>query len=331
MEPPTVAVVVVSFNTKQLLLECLESIRSEGSPAAIETVVVDNASSDGTSERVRELYPEVRLIPNSSNLGFAGACNQGIRSTGAPFVLLLNSDARLGGSTLESLVSCLESNPRCAAAGCSLVDASGRERPNTWRFLTPFNQALELAGLTRLVPAGFRRSYRPKPNPAEMDCSVDWIEASCLMLRRAALDEVGLFDERFFMYSEDEDLCWRLRRSGWVICNSRRGRVVHHGGASARQDAFQSLRHFYRSQYLLLLKQRGIVSARAYLAANRTALLLKRAWHLWLGNRNRVDEVRLRQKAIIESRRPPGKPTDTPLQTPASNSNSAGKIRDNGI
>src|SRR5215471_1163999 len=226
MSSSRVAVVVVSFNTRELLLECLESLRSASELLLSDIVVVDNASHDGSPQMVRQAYPEVRLINNPTNVGFARACNQGIRSTSAPFVLLLNSDARISELCLDALLGCFSLKETCGAAGCSLVNGKGVVRPSTWRFLTPLNQALELLGLTRLTPERFGRSYTPRPAEDGIDCSVDWIEASCLMLRRAAVEQAGLLDERFFMYSEDEDLCRRLRRSGWLICYSDRGRAV---------------------------------------------------------------------------------------------------------
>jgi len=122
------------------------------------------------------------------------------------------------------------------------------------------------------------------------------------MIRRSALDEVGLLDERFFMYSEDEDLCWRFRGAKWLVCYTDSGHAVHHGGQSAKQDLFQNLCHFYRSQYMLLLKHRGPTSARTYLLANRTALLLKRIWFLIRGHRERLNEVSLRLKALQHAR-----------------------------
>jgi GT2 family glycosyltransferase len=298
MSSPPVAVVIVSFNTRDLLRECLESLKCAGNVLLSGSVVVDNASHDGSPDMVRQCYPGVRLISNATNLGFARACNQGIRSTSAPFVLLLNSDARISESCLDALLSSFSLKDTCGAAGCSLVDATGRERPSTWHFLTPFNQALELLGLTRFAPERFGRSYKPRPGPDGIDCSVDWVEASCLMVRRTAVEQTPLFDERFFMYSEDEDLCWRLRRSGWMICYSNRGRAVHHGGASAEQNPLQNLCHFYRSQYLLLLKHNGRASAQFFLAANKTALLLKRVWHRLSGNNSRLSDSRLRWKAI---------------------------------
>jgi GT2 family glycosyltransferase len=218
-------------------------------------------------------------------------------------LLLLNSDAQLSGSSLEALVSCISSNDKCAAAGCLLVDTNGCPRPNTWRFLTPLNQALESIGLQPLIPSRLARSCQPQPDAGGIDCSVDWIEASCVMLRRDAAEQAGLFDERFFMYSEDEDLCWRLRRSGWLICHTSRGNAIHHGGASALHDPLRNLCRFYRSQYLLLLKHRGPVSARLYLLANETALLLKRIWHWASGNRESLAAIKLRSTAISQARR----------------------------
>jgi GT2 family glycosyltransferase len=267
-----------------------------------EAVVVDNASHDGSPDMVRGCYPDVLLITNPANRGFASACNQGIRSTSAPFVLLLNSDASLSESCLDALLSCFSVEERCGAAGCSLFDANGCERPSTWRFLTPFNQALESLGLTRLAPERLARSYKPRTGADGIDCSVDWIEASCLMVRRAAADQAGLLDERFFMYSEDEDLCWRLHGSGWLICYSNRGHAVHHGGASAQLNPLQNLCHFYRSQYLFLLKHGGRASARFYLVATEAALLVKRGWHQLRGNNNRLRDAQLRWKAIREAR-----------------------------
>jgi len=303
MESPSVAVVVVSYNTKQITLECLDSVRSSRPPDGIELVVVDNGSQDGTPEMVHHLYPEARLLQNTSNLGFAAACNQGIRSTSAPFVLLLNSDARISDSTIDSLLFCMRSSDQCAAAACSLLDATGRVRRSTFRFLTAFNQALELVGVARLAPARFRRSRRPRPDANGLDRSVDWIEASCLILRRAALEQVGLLDERFFMYSEDEDLCWRLRRSGWLVCYTDRGRAIHLGGESAKQNPFQSMCHFYRSQYLLLMKHRGGLSAHAYILANRTALLLKYFWYRLCGRDTRARDARMRWTALSSATR----------------------------
>jgi GT2 family glycosyltransferase len=283
-----VAVVVVSYNTRDLLLDCLASVLGSTQGRNIELVIVDNASEDGSSEAVREAYPHAVAIRNATNLGFGAACNQGIRATSANLILLLNSDARLTAQAFQTLCDCLEKDQRRGAAGCRLIDAAGAEVINTRNFLTPLNQAVELAGIN-LGLRSLRRTRRPSLERNVVDCSVDWIDAACLMLRRAALDEVGLFDERFFMYSEDEDLCFRLRKRGWLVCFCGAGTAVHHGAASSRLNRIAMLRHFYRSQMLFLSKHRSKRSTFLYAVLLKVVLLLKR-WLLRDGHRRRTAE-----------------------------------------
>src|SRR5215471_11354180 len=183
-----VDVVVVSYNTKALLLECLASVFESAQTRDVRVVVVDNASQDGSLEAVHRAYPLTNAISNTTNLGFAAACNQAIRITDSPFILLLNSDARLTSQGFESMLNCFDQNPRCGAAGCRLIDAEGIEEASTRNFLTPMNQALELAGFN----FGSQRTNRPRIEGERPDCSVDWIAGACLMLRRAAIEESGL-------------------------------------------------------------------------------------------------------------------------------------------
>ncbi len=272
---PQVAVVVVSYNTRDLLLECLASLVESTQGRSAHLVIVDNSSEDGSYEAVREAYPHATAIRNSTNLGFGAACNQGFKATDAPFILLLNSDARLTAQAFHALCYCLEQNERCGAAGCKLIDAAGAEVINTRNFLTPLNQAFELTGIEAGL-GSLQRTRRPKLDRNLVDCSVDWIDGACLMLRRAALDEAGFFDERFFMYSEDEDLCFRLRKRGWLVCFCGAGTAVHHGAASSRLYKIDMLRHFYLSQMLFLLKHHGPFSAFLFAVAMRTVLVLKR-------------------------------------------------------
>lgn len=271
---PRVAIIVVSYNTRGLLLDCLASVFEATGGTNIEVVVVDNASTDGSYEAARDAYPQATVTRNETNIGFGAACNQGIAATRAPLILLLNSDAQLAAQAFQSLCECMELNERCAAAGVALVNTSGLKVSNTRNFLTPVNQALELAGL-KLGARWLQRSYRPSLDQTLLDCSVDWIDGACLMIRRAALDETAPFDERFFMYSEDEDLCFRLRKHGWLVCFCGPGTVVHHGAASSEQNSAEMLRHFYLSQLLFLSKHRGRGSAFVYSVMMRTVLTLK--------------------------------------------------------
>src|SRR6185503_16543142 len=140
------------------------------------------------------------------------------------------------------------------------------------------NQAIETAGI-RFGTRGLQRAYKPRPGLSHVDCSVDWIDGACLILRRSALDEVGLFDERFFMYSEDEDLCFRLRERGWLVCFCSAGTVIHHGAASSEPARLSMLRQFYVSQLLFLSKHFGRSSVFFYAIAMKTVLALKRVLH----------------------------------------------------
>ena len=273
-----VAVVVVSYNTKELLLECLTSVAESTQNKRIELVVVDNASEDGSYDAVRETFPDATAIRNATNLGFGAACNQGINATNSPFILLLNSDARLTAQAYQALFDCLNLEPRCAAAGCGLKDAAGIEKINTRNFLTPFNQVGELAGL-KIGSRLLRRTRRPNLGRNLMDCAVDWIDGACLMLRRAALDECGVFDERFFMYSEDEDLCFRLRKQEWLVCFCGTASAYHVGAASTRRNRSDMLRQFYLSQMLFLRKHRSRRSAFLYAILMKIILILKH-WFL---------------------------------------------------
>lgn len=271
-----VAVVVVSYNTRDLLIKCIDSVIESTQREDVEIVVVDNASEDGSYQAVRINHPQAVAISNPVNLGFAAACNQGITATSAPFILLLNSDAQLTSEAFKALCDCMRLD-RCGAAGCRLVNAEGVEVVSVRNFLTPFNQALELTGITnRLRSNQFRRTYQPTLSQEGLDCSVDWVEGSCLILRRAALEELGLFDERFFMYSEDEDLCMRLKRRGWSVCYSTGGSAVHHGAASSSQYGVEMLHHFYSSQVLFLYKHSGSMSVLFFFASMGFVLMMRR-------------------------------------------------------
>src|SRR5262245_13034896 len=274
--PSKVAVIVISFNTRSLLLESVGSAFDSAKDCEVEVVVVDNASVDGSARAVIEKYPRATVISNVENVGFAAACNQGIKATRSQFILLLNSDARLTEQAFESLNRCFAESHRRGAAGCRLVDDAGNELVSCRKFLTPLNHAIEMAGVSRVFRF-LSRSYRPRFDGSAVDCNVDWIEGACLMLRREALDQVGLFDERFFMYSEDEDLCLRLKEKGWLVCCAS-GTAVHHGAASTSRRRAEMLKQFYASQMLFLLKHRGDLSASVYAAAVRAVLLVKRAF-----------------------------------------------------
>ena len=231
---PDLAVVVVNHNAGAYLRRCMESLRTGGGDARLEVVVVDNASTDGSPEAVLAERPDARVIRNRTNRGFAAAANQGIAATSAPFVLLLNPDAEIVGGTLASLVKVARERPRAGAIGALVRNPNGSIQPSARR-VPRLGEALGHAFLGPLFPSNpYTRSYTMAGWDRTTEREVEWVSGSAMLLRREALDEVGVLDEGYFMYVEDVDLCTRLRRKGWQVLFSPELEVVHQIGVSTQ-------------------------------------------------------------------------------------------------
>jgi GT2 family glycosyltransferase len=252
------SVVIVNWNTREHLRECLASLNA-ALPAtgwASEVIVVDNASVDGSAEMVRAMFPEVDLIANPENLNYAAGSNQALRKAAGRFILLLNPDTQVPPGAAEALVRLLDENPGAGAVAPALVHHDGRVQTSVRGFPTPRALVGDLTGLARLLPRGGWATYRARDLPADRPSSVEQPMASAFLLRKAALDEVGLFDESFPLFFNDVDFCYRLKQAGWEILYDPRVRVLHEGGASTRQVRPQAilashaaLRRFYDRHY----------------------------------------------------------------------------------
>ena len=228
------AVVVVNHNAGAYLRRCMESLRTGSGDVSLEVVVVDNASTDGSPEAALEERPDLRLIRNRGNRGFAAAANQGIAATSAPFVLLLNPDAEIVGGTLASFLKVARERPRAGAIGALVRNPNGSIQPSARR-VPRLGEALGHAFLGPLIPSNpFTRSYTMAGWDRATEREVEWVSGSAMLLRREALDDVGLLDEGYFMYVEDVDLCTRLRLRGWQVLFSPELEVVHQIGVSTR-------------------------------------------------------------------------------------------------
>jgi len=247
---------IVSWRTRDLLRTCLGSV--VGRPAAGEVVVVDNDSRDGTAEMVGVEFPGVRLIANDRNAGFAAGTNQALEATRGPFVLLLNPDTEVQEGALEALLAPLAEDERMGAVAAQLVLPDGSIQPSCRSFPEPAALLFEATRLAALSPRSqvlgrYRMTYWDHDSRREVDQPM----ASALALRRAALDEVGLFDEQFPLYFNDVDLCFRLRQAGWTIVFEPRAKVIHYYGQSstwqvrppAILESHRSLMRFYRKHY----------------------------------------------------------------------------------
>jgi N-acetylglucosaminyl-diphospho-decaprenol L-rhamnosyltransferase len=249
MEGSDLAVVVVNHNSGDFLPRCVASVYGAAGDLALEIVVVDNASRDGSVQRVVAEHPAVRIMENPVNRGFAAAANQGIRETAAPFALLLNPDAEITGGTLAALLKVAGERPRAGAIGLLVRNPDGTVQPSARR-VPGLLESMGHAFLGPVLPNNpFSRSYTMAGWDRSTEREVEWISGSAMLLRREAVEEVGGFDEGYFMYVEDVDLCTRMRRVGWTVLFSPEVEVVHEVGVSSRHMPKRMATEHSRSIY----------------------------------------------------------------------------------
>ena len=255
---PRLAVVVVSYETRETLLAGLGALRAHAS-FPLELVVVDNASTDGSADAVRARDPGALVIVNGDNVGFARACNQGWRAARAPHVLFLNPDAEVTPGAVETLASLLESRPAVGAAGPRTRGSDGTIQVSTGPDLTPLAELRQ----RRLVLGVARREARALAEAEALHAREHepaWVSGSCLVARRTALEAVGGFDERFFLYEEDADLCRRLREAGWRVVFTPEAEVKHHLGLSMSKAPRRARLEYHRSHRLYYREHNGPLS-----------------------------------------------------------------------
>jgi GT2 family glycosyltransferase len=266
-----VAVIVVSYNTRELLRACLASIFEHTKGCRIEVAVVDNASADGTPAMVRDAFPQVRLVANTDNRGFGAANNQAIRESRARYLFLLNPDTRLADDAISTFAAFMDrpGNERVAGCGGGVLTPDGAPAAAWGNLPTVPIKACQLFGPLRAIGravAGTRLQVSlPAPGPESPPFDVPYISGADLFLRRAALDEVGLFDEDFFLYFEETELCARIVKAGWRLVLLPAVRVFHDVGAAVRGGIAEDARIplFRRSEYLFFEKASGMGAALA--------------------------------------------------------------------
>ncbi len=255
MTAPSVSAVVVSHNTRDDLLRCLASLRDHAQ-LPTEVIVVDNASSDGSAEAVRREFPAVRVIASAENLGFSRANNLGLREAKSPYVLVFNSDAEVRPGAIAALVTVLDARSDVGVVGPRTLSSDGTIQVSFGPALSPLAEWRQ-----RRLVGGVRRRDADALREAELLASrehePDWVSASCLLARRHALDAVGGFDEGFFLYEEDVDLCVRLRAAGWRIVFTPAAEIVHHLGRSMEHAPARARLEYYRSHLRYYRKHNG--------------------------------------------------------------------------
>lgn len=262
------SVVVVTRDTREMTRAALASVREAAGRLSHETVLVDNGSSDGTAEALGAAFPGLRVIRNGRNLGFARAANQGWREGSGEFVLFLNSDARLPPGGAEALVRFLQEAPRRGLAGAQLLDPDGRTQNSVDNVPTLATELLNKSLLKRLFPGRFPGTRGVSGAAVEVPTLV----GACFAARRACLNEVGGFDEGFFFFLEETDLCVRARSAGWSVHLVPSVRAIHLQGQTARRVRTPARVEYYRSRYRFFRKHRGELAA-GVLAAGLVARL----------------------------------------------------------
>ena len=274
---PDVSVVIVNYNVREFLEQALDSIELASTNLDVEVFVVDNNSADGSVQMVRERFPDVHLIENEENVGFATANNQALREANGRYLLILNPDTLVQEDTLEALVRFMDGHEQAGAVGCRILNPDGTFAPESRRaFPTPSVAFYRLTGLGRLFPKSptFGK-YNLTYLPIDEKCEVDALSGSCMMVRKRAVqqsfsgdrDGAGLFDESFFMYGEDLDWCYRIQQTGWKIYYTPDTQIIHYKGESTKKGELRYVRLFYGAMLRFVEK---------HFADNRETNLLRR-------------------------------------------------------
>lgn len=299
-----ISVIIVSYNTAHLLKRCLSALYNHSTGHDLEVFVVDNNSADNSVSMVKTEYPEVHLIINKANNGFAAANNQAWKLATGENVLLLNPDAFITSNAITNTIEFMKRHPACGICGGRLVKPDGTPDPSARKFPTFLSKFFTLSGLQHHFPTSklfaaheFGNIDQSKP------LQVDWVPGTFTMYRRSMLEETGLFDERFYIYYEETDLCLKAKRLGWSVYYLPTAKVIHVGGASskARKDklfdakSLQVASFRMRSEWLYYRKNSGLLSV-IYNAG------VELTWHglRWLFNLmpGRLDRVSKRQSSL---------------------------------
>lgn len=287
------SIVIVSYNVREYLQACLSSIYRWPPDRPFELIVVDNVSSDGSADAVRASFPQVRLFESSENAGFAHGNNRGTQESAGRCVLFLNPDTEVREGTLTGLVQFADTHPEAAAYTCRLVNPDGGLQMSCFRFP---NLKMAFFGFFPLVPMDSLANGRYPSETFDREFQPEHVLGACLMIRRDALNALGGWDGRYFMYFEETDLCYRLRRSGQTVLYTPACTVVHHGGRSTAAVHEKMSVAFYCSQSYFYRRHYGLVAYTALKAIVALGLCFWTARSLKNFIQGRIDGALLRTR-----------------------------------
>ena len=247
------SIVLVCWNNKAYLDPCLKSLYEGGLKSTFDVIVVDNGSTDGSQQMLAEKYPDVKLIQNAGNVGLGKASNQGIEATNGRHVLLLNNDTLVNGPALDVLVEYLDAHPEAGATAGKLLNPDGSFQSGFAPFSTLLEEFLIVTHIGELLWTGY-----PSHGDSNQIKSTGWMSSACLLVRRAALDRIGLLDESYFIYGDEADLQYRLNKAGWKVIFLPNSSIVHFGGRS--MDRWKRRKMVYRGKMMFYKKNYGFIS-----------------------------------------------------------------------
>lgn len=253
------SIIIVNYKVKDLLKRCLQSIFGFQKDRKFEVIVVDNNSKDHSPEMLKRDFPQVKLIENKRNFGFSKACNQGIKESRGRYILLLNPDTELTPGGFNKMINFMDSKPEIGICGPKMMDQEGNLQFSCRSFpsyLTAISSSQSI--LHRIFPDNFlSQKYLLKEKNHSQITEVDWVSGSCLLARKEMLEKIGLLDERFYMYVEDVDLCYRAKEAGFSVFYFPPVLVIHHIGKSTQKRKFTMLVEHHRSMYYFYRKHRN--------------------------------------------------------------------------
>lgn len=263
-----VSIVIVSYKTRDLLRKCLDAVYGTAA-RPVEVYVVDNASGDGSVEMVQEAFPQVKVISNAENRGFAAANNQALRLVDTPYVMLLNPDTELQDDALERLLTELENlRPQAGILAAQLLNSDGSPQASESKYYSFWDTLLNNRAFRTHQP---EKQYGKEPKP------IDWAHGAVMVFRKSLMDDIGLLDEGFFIYAEEIDYYLRAKKAGYTAFLIPEAKVIHHGAASTRQKRSEMFIQNYRSFYRLLRKHYSWLD---YVAYRVRSLLLILFWRI---------------------------------------------------
>jgi hypothetical protein len=273
---PDLSIVILTYNIRDLALECLESVKQASEGLHAEIIVSDNGSSDGTQEAIRQRYPEVILIENKENLGYAVGNNRGIAVSAGKHILILNPDTVVEKDTLKLTLHYMENHPKCGIVGCKVLNTDGTVQQSWFPEWSLRYAAWVGFGLYKLVPLNrIDRRWTMTRKPPELPVVVDRLLGCFLWIRGEVIKQVGRFDEDFFLYGEEEDLCKRVRDKGWEVHYYPEPHIVHLGGQSTSLVAERARIESNVSKLRWMKKHRSSMAVLAFRLIWSVALMIR--------------------------------------------------------